>query len=228
MAVRPRRKDPISTRPIYLPRVPARELRGTEQGAATVGEASLRIYLDGAALGPDLEDLARRLGVEVGRPSAFAGDLASALAGRPQTQVRDAVAAAGHRLAWARVRDPEDREYRVLPLRGEVDQEEARLRGRSQPEYEGLRGPSPPAGLLYDGAEVQAAYRELLAGQSEDAAVTCVVLTDRQLGRWDEQSKTWTSVSVVSGVPLVASFASAPGGVGLDAIAKELRQALQA
>ena len=226
MAVRPRRKDPISTRPIYLPRVPARELRG-EQGSPTVGEASLRIYVDGVPPGLDVEDLARRLGVEVGRPSACAGDLASALAGRPQTQVRDAVAAAGHRLAWARVRHPEEREYRVLPLRGEVDQEEARLRGRSQPEYQGLRRPLPPAGLLYDGAEVQAAYRELLAGQSEDAAVACVVLTDRQLGRWDEQSKTWTPVSVVSGVPLVASFASAPGGVGLDAAVGELLRALE-
>ena len=50
MAVRPKRKAPISTRPIYLPKVRAKELLETASAGATAEEGPyLRILVDGAS-----------------------------------------------------------------------------------------------------------------------------------------------------------------------------------
>jgi hypothetical protein len=151
----------------------------------------------------------------------------SSLLGRPQTEVRDAVAALANRLAWARIRDPDKQNYRSLPLRGEVDGEEARLRARSLPEYEGLTGPPPSPALLYDVAEVQAAYRELLHEGKEDGADTRIVVTDRRLAHWDADAGKWSRLAVLEGAPIVASVADdgAPGDPA--ALAGEIRQALE-
>ncbi len=227
MAVRPKRKDPISTRPIYLPKVPAKELRELADVRTSKRGPGLRIYADGAPGDLDIEELAQSLGRSQARPFTVGGELVSALVGRPHTEVRDAVAALAHRLAWARIRDPAKQEYRVLPLHGEVDQEEARLRARSLPAYEGIRAPSPAARVLYDGAEVQAAYRELLPQDNDDGSNTYVVITDRRLARWDANAGSWTSLTALSGLPVLVSAGSQEGPIDTSALVAEIRRALE-
>lgn len=219
MAVRPKRKNPVSTRPIYLPRVPAKELRETAKAAAAKEGPGLRVYVDGATVDFDIKGLAERLGGAVG------GEIVSSLVGRPQSEVRDAVAALGNRLAWARIRDPEKQEYRILPLRGEVDHEEARFRARTLPEYEDRETRVPPAGALYDGPEVQAAYRDLLAPEGD--GITNVVVTDRRIACWDEGGKRWLPAVVLPGVPVLASVNAGETPAAADALAEEIGQTLR-
>ncbi len=226
MAVRPKRKDPISTRPIYLPKVPARELPRVARPTAPTEGLRVRIYVDGAPADLDVEGLAQALARAQTLPTTVEGELLAALAGRAHSQVRDTVAALAHRLAWARIRDPAKREYRLLPLHGEVDQEEARFRAWSLPQYEGLRAPSPAAAALYDADEVQAAYRELIPLEGDGDAI-CIVITDRRLARWDAAANRWTPVRVLPGVPILASVARAEGPINLDALVEEIRQALE-
>jgi hypothetical protein len=157
--------------------VPAKELREVAKAGAAKEGSGLRVYVDGTTVDLDVEGLAQRLG------GAVAGELVSTLVGRPQSEVRDEVAALARRVASARIRDPEKQEHRMLPLRGEVDHEEARFRARTLPEYEDRETHVPPADALYDGAEVQAAYRDLLA--SDDGGTTNVVVTDRRIACWD-------------------------------------------
>jgi hypothetical protein len=219
MAVRPKRKNPVSTRPIYLPRVPAKELRETAKAGAAKGAPGLRVYADGATVEFDIKGLAQRLG------GATGGEVVSSLVGRPQSEVRDAVAALANRLAWARIRDPAKREYRMLPLRGEVDHEEARLRARTLPEYEDRETRVPPADALYDGPEVQAAYRDLLA--SDDAGTTNVVVTGRRIACWDESAKGWTPAAVLPGIPVLASVGAGEGPTDAEALAEEIGRTLR-
>ncbi len=219
MAVRPKRKNPISTRPIYLPKVPAKELRETAKAGAAKEAPGLRVYVDGSTVDVDIAALAEHLGGAVG------GEVVSSLVGRPQSEVRDVVAALAGRLAWARVRDPEKQEYRMLPLRGEVDHEEARFRARTLPEYEDRETRVPPADALYDGPEVQAAYRDLLA--SNDGGATNVVVTDRRIACWDEKAKRWTPAAVLPGIPVLASVSAGESPAGADALAKEIGQTLK-
>ncbi len=221
MAVRPKRKNPISTRPIYLPRVPAKELREAAKASAPMEGAGLRIYVDGAPPGLDIEGLAERLGRAQTSPVAIGGELVSILAGRPHGEVRDAVADAANRLAWARIGDPEKQNYRVLPLRGEVDQEEARLHARPFPEYKGAAAPPPQAGLLYEGAEVQAAFRELIASAGEGINV---IVTGRRLSSWDASAKKWAPRAVLVGDPVLVSASG--GDANGEALAAEIGRAL--
>lgn len=227
MAVRPKRKDPISTRPIYLPKVPAKELQRVAKARTSKGRPCLSIYTDGATGDLDIEGLAQRVGQAAARPVAVEGELVSALVGRPHTEVRDTVAALAHRLAWARIRDPAKQEYRVLPLHGEVDLEEARFRARSLPEYEGLQPPSPSAAVMYDEAEVQAAYRELLPQAQGDGGDTYIVITDRRLAYWDVNAGRWTPLTVLSGVPILVSVGSQEEPVDASGLVEEICQALE-
>jgi hypothetical protein len=73
MAVRPKRKDPISTRPIYLPKVPAKELREAAEAGASIEGPCLRIYVDGAPDDLDIEGLAQRLGRSEALPATVGG-----------------------------------------------------------------------------------------------------------------------------------------------------------
>jgi hypothetical protein len=214
MAVRPKRKNPVSTRPVYLPRVPARELRETAKAGAAKEDSGLRVYADGTTVDFDIKGLAERLGGSV------AGELVASLAGRPQSEVRDEVAALARRVASARIRDAEKQEYRMLPLRGEVDHEEARFRARTLPEYEDRETHVPPSDALYDGAEVQAAYRDLLA--SDDGGTTNVVVTDRRIACWDEKARSWTPAAVLPGTPVLASISAEGTPAAPDALAEEI------
>jgi len=225
MAVQPKRTNPTSTRPVYLPRVPAKELEEAAKGISAVQGAAFRVFTDGDLSGFEIGALAGRLSQTEGRVASFEGELVAVLAGRPQTEVRQTVSAAGHRLAWARVRDASKQDYRVLPLRGEADEEEARLHARTQPEYEGVAKPPLTFGLLYDGEEVQAAYRALL-GEGERAGAVCIVVTDRRLGRWDAEAKRWTAQDVLAGSPIVASAGSEGPSPSVDALLEDIRQTL--
>ena len=226
MAVRPKRSNPISTRPVYLPRVPAKELQEAAKARSSVGGAAIRIFVDGDLGGFAIGALAERLSQSEGRAAAVGGELVSVLAGRPQTEVRQAVSAVGHRLAWARIRDASKQDYRILPLRGESDEEEARLHARTQPEYEGVDKPPLAAGLLYDGAEVQSTYRELL-GESEGAEALCIVVTDRRLGRWDAEAQNWSALEVFPGFPVVVFVGDQGASLDVDALLGDIRQALR-
>jgi len=225
MAVQPKRTNPTSTRPVYLPRVPAKELQEAAKGMSAAQGAAIRVFADGDLSGFEVGVLAERLSQAEGRVASFEGELVAVLSGRPQTEVRQAVSAAGHRLAWARIRDASKQDYRVLPLRGEADEEEARLRARTQPEYEGVTKPPLTFGLLYDGEEVQAAYHALL-GQSELAEAVCIVVTDRRLGRWDAETERWIAQDVLAGSPIVVSVGIEKVSPDVDALVKEIRQAL--
>ncbi len=210
MAIRPKRKAPISTRPIYLPKVRAKELLETAAAGAPAEESPcLRILVDGSSASMDIETLTQRLGRAAGLRASFGGELVAVLVGRRHSEARDAVATLANRIAWARIRDPDMHDYRVLPLRGEVDQEEARFRARSRPEYEGLEIPVSAADALYDGAQVQAAYRDLLP--EDDGGATYVVVTDRRVASWNAKAKRWIASAVLRGSPIVASVSSEEG-----------------
>ncbi|OGO52091.1 MAG: hypothetical protein A2148_09645 [Chloroflexi bacterium RBG_16_68_14] len=225
MAVRPRRKDPISTRPVYLPKVPAKELQEVAKARTSAAAPGLRIYTDGAPGDPDIEKLAQ-LVAQAEAGAAVVGELLSELAGRPHREVRDTVAALAHGLAWARIRDPAKQDYRVLPLRGEIDQEEARFRARSLPEYPGLQAPSPPVAAMYDASRVQAAYREVLPQGRDDGGSTYIVITGRRLGRWDAKAGRWTPLAVLPGPPVLVSVSGLEGSAEPNSLVAEIRGAL--
>ena len=201
MPVRPTRSNPLSTRPVYLPRVPAKELQEAATAAKSAPGDALRVYVDGKTGALDVEALAGRLSKTLERRTVVMGDVASALAGRPQTEVRRIVATAANAMAWARVRDPSRKEYRVLPLRSEVDAEEARLRGRSQPSYGGVSHPGGAYEYPYDAAALQDAYRSLLGDEA------AVVLTDRRMVTWSGAE--WSATARLAGNPLVLSLSDA-------------------
>ncbi|MDI6858557.1 MAG: hypothetical protein QME71_09625 [Dehalococcoidia bacterium] len=214
MPVRPTRSNPLSTRPVYLPKVPAKELQEAAKAAKTAQGDAVRIYIDGDARGLDVERLAGRLSEALGRQAVVMGDIVAALAGRPQTEVRRIVATAANAIAWARVRDVAKEDYRILPMRSEVDAEEARLRGRSQPSYGGVSHPGGEYEYPYDAAALQEAYRGLLGDEA------AVVLTDRRLVTWSGSE--WSATPRLTGSPLVLSVSdpssveavfSSPGGV---------------
>lgn len=225
MAVRPKRSNPISTQPVYLPRVPAKELQAAAKARSSVGGAAIRIFVDGDLGGFAIGALAERLSQSEGRAAAVGGELVSVLAGRPQTEVRQAVSAVGHRLAWARIRDVTRRDYRVLPLRGEVDEEETSFLARSQPEYAGVSRPAASTGLLYDAAEVQSAYRELLPS-GEEGDLMDIVITDRRLVLWDARAKGWTPLTILPGTPFLISMGGQQGFAAGDALVEAVRRAL--
>lgn len=204
MPVRPTRSNPLSTRPVYLPKVPAKELQEAAKAAKAAPDDAVRVYVDGDAGGLDVKELAGRLSEALGRQAVVMGDVASALAGRPQTEVRRIVATAANAMAWARVRDVSKEDYRMLPLRSEVDAEEARLRGRSQPSYGGVSHPGGEYGYPYDAAALQEAYRGLLGDEP------AVVLTDRRLVTWSGSE--WSATPRLMGNPLVLSV-SVPSSI---------------
>ncbi|HUS83207.1 MAG TPA: DUF6775 family putative metallopeptidase [Dehalococcoidia bacterium] len=221
MAVRPGRKDPLSTRAVYLPRVSAKQLQDAANAAPTAPAGRTRVYIETAPAHLDVDTLLRHLSEPQKHAPYFAGELVAALARCPQTQIRDAVAAAANRLAWARIDDATKRRYRRLPRRGDVDQEEAQLKARSQPEYDGIDRPSLPLDAVYDAAEVQAAYREML---SLAQALPAVVVTGRRLATWDADRERWAETASLAGDPaLVHATATAPVDGIIAAIKKARR-----
>ncbi len=198
MVVRPKRADPISTRPIYLARLPSKDL---PRWAATPSSGAIRIFLD-MAVSIDAEALVARLKDETKHPLMVVGSITSALAGRPQTEARQAVSSLANALAWARIRDTSSQQYRVLPLRSEVDAEEALYKAQTQPRYEGVSHPLPTAGSIYDASAVQAAFAGLLNERRD------IVITTRQFASWDNRAGKWTTVGIVRGSPAVISTAT--------------------
>jgi hypothetical protein len=213
VAVRPRRANPISTRPIYLARVPAKE---AQRLGAVWSPGEIRLFLD-VSVSIDAGGLVAKLSSETSRPLTIVGSITSALAGHPQTELRQTISSLGNRLAWARIRDESKREYRLLPLRGEVDAEEALYKARTQPEYGGVSHPAPAAGPMYDAAAVQAAFADVLNEGTD------LVITARQLAAWDSRASRWTAVGAIRGSPAVISTAAASDEASLLAA---LRQAL--
>jgi hypothetical protein len=211
MVVRPKRTDPISTRPIYVARVASKDL----PRPAPPSSVAIRLFLD-AGVSIDVEALVSELRTEK-LPLAIGGGLLGVLAGRPQTEVRQAVSSLANALAWARIRDPLKQDYRMLPLRGEVDAEEALYKAAAQPRYQGASHPAPSAGPLYDGYAVQTAFAELLDGAQN------LIVTGRHLALWDEQSKKWMVVGTVRGRPALVSTAQASDDASFLAV---LRHAL--
>lgn len=216
MPVRPTRTNPLSTRPVYLPRVPAKELQEAAKAAKAAPDDAVPIYVDGETGGLDLEALAGRLSETLGRQTVVVNDIVAALAGRPQTEVRRMVATAANAIAWARVRDASKEDYRVLPLRSEVDSEEARLRGRSQPSYSGVSHPGGEYEFPYEAAALQEAYRALLGEQA------AVVITDRRMITWGGAG--WSATARQAGNPFVLSV-SGPSSV--ETVFSDLVKALK-
>jgi hypothetical protein len=198
MAVRPGRANPISTRPIYLARVPSKE---AQRPGAVSSPGEVRLFLD-VCVSIDASEVVAKLSSDIGLPLIVAGSITSALARYPQTEVRRAISSLGNRLAWARIRDESKRDYRLLPLRGEVDAEEALYKARTQPEYEGVSHPAPTIGAIYDAKAVQAAFADVL---SEG---TNLVLTGRRLAAWDDRASRWSAIGAIGGSPAVVSTAS--------------------
>jgi hypothetical protein len=213
MAVRPRRANPISTRPVYLARVPAKEV---QQPGAVSSHGDIRIFLD-AGVSIDADALVSKLNSETERPLTVAGSITAAFAGHRHTEIRQAISSLGNKLAWARIRDESKQDYRLLPLRSEVDAEEALYKARTQPEYEGVSHPAPTVGALYDAEAVQAAFADIL-----DEG-TNLVLTGRPLAAWDNRASRWAAVGAIRGSPAVVSTAS---GCDEAALLVELRQTL--
>ena len=217
MAVRPERKDALSTRPVYLPRVSLKALEEAARPAADAEGATLRLYAECVA-DIDLTALAKRLSEAGLGDVRFAGGVVGTLFGKPQTQVRETLSVAANRLAWAHIVDASKREYRLLPLRSQVDREEAWLLARSQPAYEGMEHPSSIPDGLYEAAELQAVYRELLG----DAASAAVVVTGRRPARWDAASVRWVEEASLPGAPaIVCAVAST-----VDELVKRTQRAL--
>ena len=216
MAVRPERKDALSTRPVYLPRVSLKALEEAARPAADAEGATLRLYAECVA-DIDLTALAKRLSEAGLGDVRFAGGVVGTLFGKPQTQVRETLSVAANRLAWAHIVDASKREYRLLPLRSQVDREEAWLLARSQPAYEGMEHPSSIPDGLYEAAELQAVYGDLLGGSTP-----AIVFTTRRPARWDAASGRWAEEASIPGAPtIVCAVAST-----VDELVKRTQRAL--
>ncbi len=209
MAVRPDRKDPISTRPIYLPVVPSKELNELAPRLPK-SDADLAVYTDLLAQRQlDASEIAAAATVVLGRRAEAGGDFfARILVAMSGTRRREAVAAAANAMAWARVRNLLKETYRAVPLRGEVDYERARLHARLHPEFGegGLSAGGYVVDLLYDAAAVQGIYADLL--QKPRAIAASIVVTDRRLVSWDAGAGRWQPVSSVVGNPFVLALPS--------------------
>lgn len=212
MAVRPKRANPISTRPVYLPRIAAKQLLEAAKGPKT--EAAVRVFIDGEVPAAIADALMPAIAAALGRDAGMQGPVVAVLAGRPQGEVRQAVASLGNELAWARVKTMSTAHYRSLPLRSEVDEEEAVFLARSQPSYEGVSHPLPATAFPYDASALQNAFAAWLAEPD-------TLITSRRLVGWDMDARRWVPVNVVSGTPAVISIA---GDVDPTRLASELRR----
>lgn len=205
MAVRPKRASPLSTRPFYLPRVAAKELLEAAKGL-TSEAAAVSVFTDGGAPAATVEALLPQLAAAIGQEVEMRGPVVAVLSALPQGEVRQAVGALGNGLAWARVKDSSSKDYRTLPLRAEVDEEEAGFLARSQPSYEGVAHPLPALPFAYDAYAVQAAFSALLREPA-------VLITSRRLVTWDGSAECWSPIHVVPGTPALVSVAD-----GIDAL----------
>lgn len=210
MAVRPRRANPRSTRPIYLARVPAKE---AQQPGAVSSPGDIRVFLDADVSIADA--LVAELNSQTERPLTVAGSITSAFAGHRHTEARQAISSLGNKLAWARIRDESKPDYRLLPLRGEVDAEEALYKARTQPEYEGVSHPAPATAPIYDAKAVQAAFAAVLSEGIN------LVITGRRLAAWDNRASRWAAVGAIRGSPPVVSIASGCDEASLLAALRE-------
>lgn len=209
MAVRPARSEVLSTRPIYLPVVPSKELReiAPEGGRRPVSTAALALFIDVVPADVvDIEALTAGLKAQ-GIDAEPQGDLfAGRLVLMSGTERREVAAAAANALAWARIATASKREYRMLPLRGEIDYESARLHARLHPSFGsgGLEGGRYGGDLLYDAGAVQQVYQELLP-RAWATSRRAVVVTDRALAAWDEGEGAWRRRDVIVGAPGLVS-----------------------
>lgn len=235
MALRVRRRNLLSTRPIYLPAVPARALQAPSASYVTAeplpeeAVATVHIYTEGRLGSPDPDWLARQL-YDMKPPLALVveGEVPVRHLPRARTEARDRIAAAARALAWARLRERGLRRHRVVPLRGEVDEECERLRARVRPHLTGLvRRAAPPPTALYEGAGVQAALRELLAAEVLTPDRIHIVVTDREIARWNREMRRWVTVPVVSGAPLLVSASPAAGGLPEKELMRRIHRALR-
>src|SRR3990170_1335854 len=214
MAIRPARKNALSTRPVYLPLVPSKALAGVAAGAREAGggpqadRAAAVLYTD-LASAQDV-NLQKIVGVLDAAAVEERGDFfASVLVAMSGTVRREAVAAAANDLAWARIRAPGEREFRMLPLRGEIDNEMARLHASLHPGFGngGRDGGQYGADILYDGEAVQSVYKDLLGKGRKGPKGRVLVVTDRRLAAWNEAAALWTVSAAVAGAPVVVSIA---------------------
>lgn len=214
MAVRPKRASPLSTRPVYLPRVAAKELLEAAKGLKSEA-AVVPAFTDGDVPAATVETLLPQLAAAIGQEVEMRGPVVAVLSALPQGEVRQAVSALGNALAWARVKDSSRKDYRTLPLRAEVDEEEARFLARSQPSYEGVAHPIPALPFPYDAYAVQAAFSALLREPA-------VLITSRRLVTWDDSAGRWSPIPVVPDAPALVSIADGVDATKLSAGALRL------
>jgi hypothetical protein len=212
VAVRPSRSEVLSTRPIYLPIVPSNRLTEIvpEKGKRRLATTGITLFSDVASAElPDIETLKEALKGEGIIVDSHGDFFASRLILMTGTRRREAAAAAANALAWARVRNPSRREYAMLPLRGEIDHEMARLHARLHPGFGsgGLDGGRYGGDLLYDAAGVQQVYRDLLP-EAWSVAGRAVVITDRALAAWDEEERAWRRQHATAGTPGVVAVSA--------------------
>ncbi len=196
MVVRPKRANPISTRPIYLARVPPKTCSSPD---GSPSPDDIRFFLD-ADVSIDVDALVAKMKDRNEASLIVAGNIITALAGRPHTEVRHAMSSLANRLAWGRIRDTT--KQTIASCLCEVKWTRRRR-------YTGL-GLSPSTRVKAPRAHRRVHVRRLggpggFRRPSEWAQD--LVITGRRLALWDNHAMRWESVSI-RGSPAVVSTAT--------------------
>ncbi|MBI4300457.1 MAG: hypothetical protein HY677_04915 [Chloroflexi bacterium] len=209
MTIRPKRKDPTSTKPVYLPIIPTKAIEGARGGAKTLEppapDGAVLFYTDSHIPGLDLGLVAHAFSVAHGVPAIARGELfAVHLASLMGTERRQEAARLANELAWARIKDPSLRRYEVMPHHGEIDYELTRLHAELHPEFGDAESwASRPSGVLYDGPRVQGLYREIIP-RLDRSQGRVLILTNQLLAKWRERAGRWQTAKKIEGDPLLA------------------------
>jgi|TARA_Y100000310_G_scaffold340354_1_gene435801 hypothetical protein len=221
MAANPKRKG-MSTLPIYLPKMSSGRRGKSVQDDTDDGPVP-HLYVEGGFDLSVAETLVQELTSSGHIEASVVGEMLAALPRGPQLALRHAVATAARGLASARVRSDKGKELQSFPLRGEVDQEEASLHGRTHHEYEDKAALPGSSDLVYNGESVQATFRELLP---EPGKAANIVATSRSLASWDDDASAWVPQAVVAGNPVVVGVGSGEKPLDAAALADLVRDAL--
>ncbi|MBI4308006.1 MAG: hypothetical protein HY684_04295 [Chloroflexi bacterium] len=212
MVARPKRADPISTRPLYLPRAPILRQEPALPSAEPIlrGYRFLWLFLDGVPLDLDLTVVAER--IQKGHPRLIVTPLGEllplALYPLRHMQRRHALADLANALAHAVVSDYGARGYEA-PFHGDIEREKVLLGGLRAPGFQDTAlWQASVSARRYDALRVQQALARIVPQDWQGHGRWHVVFTTRRLVLWDEPMGKWAPVIAVPGLPTLISLAA--------------------
>ena len=159
----------------------------------------IHLYHEGASSALSLDDiavyLAKKLGkVEVNKRGSLIVNYLSRFSEKERGEEMENLAG---NLAGIRVRRLGSPKPFAEPLMGEIEYEKKYL----------LAPSSKPAGVLYDGFELQSIFYELIPGEYLDRKHLHLIFTGQLFGTWDENDRRYHARASVYGTPGIISTA---------------------